>query len=411
MKSHGMNWLQGCLAAAVIAAGGAAQAQVRYASGPEAGMTPASPLAGGMAAAVGGDFVDVHGNSIVMPANYCQPAGCMGDPSGGMCGCGECETGYADFGGYSQPDQCGPHYFDVAVGIVFLQGEDLFAGTPALGSIGVQGPRILDPNNTYNDYEPGWHIALRHDLGPLSILEATYFGIYDLGFTDSVRSVDVAPGGVDYQLNSVFSDYGVSPIDGLDEGSVYSLEYDASLQSTELSYRRYWVGYNPRISGTYLLGARYLRLAEDLAFNALALNGTSSIVSHGSNDMVGFQCGGDGWIALRQGLRLGGECKTGVYNNRFEYSRSSSLIPTAGAATATVAGSDGNQVAFAAEASLDVVADVLPSWSIRGGYKILYMNNLATVGGNSPSSFASTAVGSQSDALFHGFTGGLEYIW
>ena len=37
---------------------------------------PASPLAGGAAAARGDAFMDAHGQPIVMPASYCQ--GCPG---------------------------------------------------------------------------------------------------------------------------------------------------------------------------------------------------------------------------------------------------------------------------------------------------------------------------------------------
>ena len=409
MKSHFSRGVLRSMLAAALAVG-AAPVWGQFPGGP----LPASPLAGGSAAASGGQFMDASGNPIIMPTQYCEPAGSYGGPTGadgGACyggggGCGDGSEAYADFGGYSQPDQCGPHYFDVSTQALALQGEQLFGSAPALGSIGVQGDKILDPKNTYNDYEAGWQIAARHDFGPLSVLEATYFGIYNLGFNDTVRSVDVAPGGDDFQLNSVFSNYGVAPIDGLDEGSVYSLNYKANLQSTELSYRRYWVGFNPRISGTYLVGARYLRLAETLAFNTVALNGSGSITSRGYNDMVGFQFGGDGWIALRQGLRIGTELKSGIYNNSYEFNRSATFPNVA-----TTAVQNGDNVAFAGEASLDMVADILPSWSIRGGYRVLYMDNLATVGNNIPATLTATTIGSKADALFHGFQFGVEYVW
>jgi hypothetical protein len=410
MKSRLDNCVRGALAIAALAVGGSRSAAQMAGGVVDAAyqtpQMPAAPLAGGMAAASGGQFVDAHGN--VIPATFMKdcyggPGGC--DPCGDGAGYGPNEWG-VDFGGASSPDQCGPHYFDIGVQAVWLQGEDLFSGAPALGSVGVQGPLILDPASSFNDYDPGWQIAARLDFGPLSVLEATYMGIYNLGFNDTIRSVDVAPGGADYQLNSVFSDYGVTPIDGLDEGSVYSLDYNATLQSTELSYRRYWLGYNPRVSGTYLLGFRYVRLAEDLTFSTIALNGNGSIAWKDSNDLLGFQAGGDGWFCLRQGLRIGGEAKAGVYNNRFEFGRTVSF-PT----TATAVSTNGNQVAFVGEASLDVVADLLPSWSIRGGYRVLYLNNLATAGTNVPATLTSTVLNTESDALFHGFQIGLEYVW
>ena len=87
---------------------------------------PASPLAGGIPAAQGQAFMDAHGRSVVMPASYCSPAG-GGCYPGGMGGIGGAygDPMAVDFGGYAQ-EQCGPHYFDVAFGTVFLQGEDFF---------------------------------------------------------------------------------------------------------------------------------------------------------------------------------------------------------------------------------------------------------------------------------------------
>ena len=378
---------------------------------------PAAPLAGG-AAAMGDSYVDVHGNHIVMPASYEQQPGygyCEpGYGDGAACyGSGE---EYMDFGGYG-PDQCGPYYFDIAFGAVFLQGQDLFQDVPALGSIGPVGPPILNAEALNDDYTPGWQIALRYDLGPLSVIEATYMGIYDFGFNQSISSVDVAPGGLDDFLFSVFSNYGDPvAVPGLDEGSVYSLDYQSDLQSTELSYRRYWVGYNTRVSGTYLLGARYIRMTEDLAFNALTnaqavTPGNTTLLWSDDNDMVGFQFGGDGWICLRQGLRLGGETKAGVYNNRYKF-RHFTFIDDGDDDTDIDFSTDGNQIAFAGEASLDLVADIFPSFSLRGGYQFLYLNSLVTAGNNiNPGDVVSTTLLTQADALYHGFHAGLEYIW
>jgi hypothetical protein len=59
-----------------------------------------------------------------------------------------------------------------------------------------------------------------------------------------------------------------------------------------------------------------------------------------------------------------------------------------------------------------MVADILPSVSIRGGYQVLYLNSLVTVGNNiDPVDVTSTVLYTQADALYHGFRGGIEYIW
>ena len=401
-----LNRSAAALMAVALTCGAAAQS---FAQAP-GGM--ASPLAGGPAAATGGAYMDVQGNPIVMPASYCGPGGDCGNGYGygAMCpqDCGYGECAGADFGGASYPDQCGPHYFDVAVQAVALQNDDAFEGVPALASISAGGPQILNPNELFDELEYGWQIAARLDFGPLSVLEATYMGLYDIGSTEQVRSVDVAPMGADFQLNTVFSDYGLGTIiDGLDEGSIYTLNYESDLQSTELSYRRYWVGHNPRISGTYLAGFRYIRMTEDFTFDAVAEDGNSQLFWGAVNDLVGAQLGGDGWICLRQGLRFGGEAKAGIYNNRFKF-RNDTTIPNGSTSFAT----DGNQVAFAGETTVDLVADILPSFSIRGGYQVLYMSSLVTVGNNINTEDVNSALlFTQADALYHGFHAGLEYIW
>src|SRR5690606_2313544 len=115
--------------AAMVAAALACGAGTR--AGAQSPQTPASPLAGGQAAYQGGSYMDAHGDQIMMPASYCAPGagyGEMGPPGGGYG-----DPGYADFGGCSQPEQCGPYYFDIAANAVFLQGDRSFEDVPPLG--------------------------------------------------------------------------------------------------------------------------------------------------------------------------------------------------------------------------------------------------------------------------------------
>ena len=79
--------------------------------------------------------------------------------------------------------------------------------------------------------EPGWRIAGRIDLGPLSVFEATYMGLADFNYRENVNSLDVDPN--DYQLESVFSTYGqnvaIFPILGIDDGRSHRLSYHSEL--------------------------------------------------------------------------------------------------------------------------------------------------------------------------------------
>lgn len=370
---------------------------------------PSSPLAGGPAAQQGGEFVDVQGKDIIVQTQYAQ--GCPP----GMGGYGGYSDPMAiDFGGYGQ-DQVGPHYFDVSADTVFLQARELFASLGPLSSAGAGplAPRVLNPDDSSDDYEAGWQIALRHDIGALSVIEATYMGLYDIGFSETIDAT--AASGLPFNLFTPFSDFGTGMIvGGFDFANQHTVNYASDLQSTEISYRRYWVGNNPRISGTWLAGARYVRMTEDFNFNSIGLtmNGAgvaapASLLLSSENDMVGFQFGGDGWVGLRQGLRIGGEAKAGVYNNSFKF-RSAATLPESDDFDVLT---KGDQVAFVAEGGGQVVADILPSISVRGGYKVLFLNSIATAGASFPSTLDGSVVGTQGHALYHGFHGGIEYIW
>jgi len=410
-----MKSLLTCSAAAVVAAATLISAG-REVCGQHMPAMPASPLAGGAAAAGGNSYVDAHGNPIVLPASFNAPCNCPPYGGGGLYGDGS-GTAYADFGGYG-PDQCGPYYFDISGAAIWLQGVDFFKDVPDLGAVGLLGPTIINLENDNDSYNPGFQIAGRYDLGPLSVFEATYMGLYDIGFNDVRISEDEAARTgqpvLPFSLTSVFSGYGITPIAGLDEGEIYRTNYEADLQTTELSYRRYWLGHNPRVSGTYLLGFRYTRLKESLNFAAEALGGNSTLHWGDTNQLVGFQFGGDGWVCLRQGLRLGLDTKGGIYNNRYKF-RNITNVPDPDIDNIDVA-VEGNQPAFIGEASLELVADIFPSFSIRGGYSVMAMTSLVTVGNNIvPDQFAvgagNPAFFDQASVTFHGFRAGLEYIW
>jgi hypothetical protein len=163
------------------------------------------------------------------------------------------------------------------------------------------------------------------------------------------------------------------------------------------------------------MGFRYTRMTEDFIFSAVTLDGNGSIGTFTKNDLVGFQFGGDGWVSLRQGLRMGVNAKTGIYNNRFKFNTS---ITDVGATPANVqADTEGNQIAFIAEGGVSIVADLLPSWSLKGGYEWLYLNSLVTAQGNVNTAIyddtvtAAPTVGTQGHVFYHGFHGGVEYVW
>ncbi|MEM9185359.1 MAG: BBP7 family outer membrane beta-barrel protein [Planctomycetota bacterium] len=446
--------LLAALAAAVVLAGpGHAVAQ-------QAGPFPvANAVYGGQAGGAGavrafhpGDpLVDAHGDPAVIPAQYCPPGG------------GGYGSGYGGGVGYGV-DQVGPHYFDIAVEYLSLQRDSIFDGTVNFTSLGFNdtgvAPNIvLSSDDISGEYEPGFRITGRYDVGPLSVLEVAYTGLFDMNSSASFTD----PAAVAGEVNALFSpftnfgdgflpDPAVDPLEGgfnpadleefeeTDRATTHSLSYTSDLQSAEISYRRYWVGYSPRVTGTLLAGFRYTKLKESFRFNTVGNDfapgttqpdppaaivqptgvGTSSTQLISDNDLAGFQMGGDMWVGIIQGLRVGAEGKVGLYNNHYTIENTFSTSDGSPAFTETARN---DQAAFISEAKIMLVADVLPSLSVRGGYEVLFMNSLALVGDNfnTGSPYASALIPAdsqrtaflldQGNALFHGWNIGFEYIW
>jgi hypothetical protein len=431
-------------------------------------------------------YVDAHGNPVVVPAGYGQPYGCSDDYSGdGACSCGgygcsSCEGyggcgcgGYGcagcagggmspHYGGFTGPfpmgaggtdppvgydlmddvgmagymvDQRGPHYFDIRAEAVVLERDETFKQDIDFTIFNLGGPIVLSSGQLQYDEEPGFRVLGRFDLGPLSVLEFGYMGIYDFessaSFTDP-NPVDPVTGTGN--LFSLFSDFGTNPatvaIPGgpmpeTERSIFHSISIDSDLQTAEMSYRRYWVGFLPRVSGTLLAGFRYTRLREDFLFSTVG-EAALDYDLRADNHLAGFQTGGDVWVGLMQGLRIGAEGKAGIYNNNYEVHTLITTTPPLSVPPAPLVPPElderfeDDDVAFISEASVDIVADILPSWSIRAGYEVLFLNSIVLAGDNfnaaSPYGLAGQApripfVAEQGHAFYHGGHVGLEFIW
>lgn len=436
-----------------------------------------------------GDLVDAHGDPAVLPSSYASPVGyhgggyegggyteggydggCYGAApagvdyghgggyGGGYCPDAGCYGGAAGgpFGGaFTNTDQCGPHYFDISAEYLFYSRDDdavrqdtLFS---TLGFVNdplniPDGSRALSGADLDQEDGDGYRLTGRIDVGALSVAEFVYSDI-----EWSERAFATNDGTT--RLFSIYSLYGsatngpfgVGGSAGPPTGANFEetanalrheLDYDSSLQTAEASFRRYWVGYDPRVSGTVLVGFRYTNLSESLGFfsfsnvttdpgpPATIVGKSLSVLTEADNDLAGFQFGGDAWITVFQGFRVGAEGKLGIYNN--DYKLRQRFQASDGSPTAASEIASGDQVAFLTEAKVSFVADVSPSWSIKGGYELLYMTDLAlmrdqvalaqpygdinNISAQAPYQALQPAT-VDGEVLFHGFHVGLEYIY
>lgn len=407
------------------------------------GQGPSSGLMGSQGPMVkSADYVDAHGDPAVIPAQYACPPGYGGYG-------GDMQGAYGDVG--YNTDQVGPHYFDFMMEYVALRRGSRFTGLGTIVTENFVGNGVnpvvpaLSTDDIDREYEPGFRIVGRYDVGPLSVLEFGYTGLYDMGGGARFIDPNADPATGLGNLFSIFTNFGATPPGGIDNAAPpnpqlfeetdratqASIEFTADLHTTEMSLRRYWVGYSPRVTGTLLAGFRYTKLQEAFIYNSVGAeflagdpvndpSGGISTASYrilGDNNLAGMQLGGDMWIGIIQGLRFGSEAKVGIYNNSYELS---TTFRTSDGNPSITESRKHDQVAFITDAKLQLVADILPSLSIRGGYEVLFMNSLALVGDNfnTGSPYASAAVDprvpfveDQGNALFHGWSLGLEYIW
>lgn len=406
------------------------------------------------------NFVNAYGETFVMPAQYCDPMGGGGYGGGGGGGYGPPGTGGDPYGGaYMNTEQCGPHYFDFSAEYLHYQRADSGFGDLAVTTAGVVTENMdgslnaaslaartrLTTGDLGADSLNGYRLTGRIDVGALSVFEVAYSGL----FADDSLGLGVDAGTTTDRLFSVFSRYGTrtngsggvgssGAPDGpafleTDLASEHTLSYETELHNAEALFRRYWVGANPRVSGTILLGFRYTSLSETMGFSSIGSSGgpngpffpdpslTIDINADADNHLAGFQAGADGWVTLFQGFRIGAEGKVGIYNNDYDISTSSVAVDGSPSTVSTTAG---DQVSFLTEWKFSGVADITPSLSLKGGYELLFISNVALVGdsligaqpygdinGISASLPGGNPATTDGEVFYHGFHAGMEYVW
>jgi len=406
-------------------------------------------------------YVDSYGNPLIVPASYCAdscpecgdacvegyPAACGCDGSCPNCSMGTDPPFDERVENYSllapfRTEQCGPHYFDVRLEAVFLQRDETFRQRVDFTSLNVVNPMMPDPSQFVLrsgqlefETEAGFRILGRYDVGALSLVEFGYMGVESMD--DSASFTDDNPVDEDTgNLYSLFSDFvrdpallpmGVTTADSgvlpaTERSITHRIALESELHVAEMTYRRYWVGYQPSVSGTLLCGFRFTRLREDFDFTTIG-EAQGQYLMVAKNDLAGFQAGGDVWVHLLRGLRAGAEAKVGVYNNHYTLDNTFATVPVSPTPPTLNEHFEKDIPAFIGEASIDVVADLSPSWSLRAGYEVHFLNSLVLAGENFNTGTVYTGVAdvqlpprvpflfNQGDAFYHGGHIGAEYVW
>ncbi len=170
---------------------------------------------------------------------------------------------------------------------------------------------------------------------------------------------------------------------------------------------------------TWLAGFRYAELNEELNLNGLA--GQNVVASNSrfmvGNDLFGFQLGGDAALWEHGSFRLNALGKAGVYHND---ASGSSRLNLGALPTTLGSGRDtARETAFLAELGVNGTMQLTRHVALRAGYRVLYVDGVATAGGLVQNTGNLTAGANQTpialaadhSLLYHGANVGLEFTW
>jgi hypothetical protein len=319
---------------------------------------------------------------------------------------------------YSEGGRCAPRWYDIAVDLMYLNREEVgsnvgftanarFAGPPNTPSI------VLSTDNLEYEEEVGFRFNAAVISGPGSNVEFTYFGLFNWASTASVSSATNS-------LFSIYTNYGFPVVrDEVDNTFFQSVGVSSTLDNFEVNFRRRWVGPNCFMQGSWLAGARYIYLLDDLDYRTFGTLGRSETQVRALNSLTGFQVGGDLWFTLVPGISVGGDVKAGVYGNYGKQNTRifASLTPPAVSPPAVFEESSNNDVAMVGEANVSFIWRLNPNWTLRAGYTFLYLEGvaLATDNFNPANPFntnrAVRELDDNSDLNFHGGFVGVEWMW
>jgi hypothetical protein len=387
-----------------------AEAQGFVAAGPGAYSpeTPGSVLVGGGGGApaadmgYGGSPMDMsgYGGEGMYGDEYCPPGGHMG----GLLGL---------IGPYADGGCCAPRYYDFSLEAMWLQ-RDGERSVP-LASQGIGGPIVLSTDQFRFDERPSFRFSAWLQFRSMGNLEFNYYGLFHHG--DQVQVDD--PGN---NLFSALSNFGQLPFGGfLEDGNAAYVrqELSSTFDNFEINYRRHWQGPDCRLQGSYILGVRYFKFDEDFDFISVSTVNSAQLRYHvdTDNSLVGPQTGGDIWVCIIPGLRMGAETKVGVFGN---HASQGTRIDATSLATPFTESAGSDDVAFVGDASLYLTYRINYQLYLKLGYNFLYADGLAMGGENfnpTPPNVLLAGSGRQATINDNGsifYTGasiGVEYNW
>ncbi len=286
---------------------------------------------------------------------------------------------------------------------------------------------VLSSNNVNLDkYRAGLALQGNIQVGPGSNVEVGYFGLTKWRNSATVRSTTPT-------LYSFLSDFGTAPFDGFDDPDrsfTHTLNYESRVNNGEVNLRRRWAEPSGFLQGSFLAGIRYFQLDEQLNFIARGEN-NNSFANNGprfldyqaktQNQLTGFQIGGDLWLNIIPGVKVGSELKGGIFGNHATQNTqiTANSLPAFGIPSISERASDG-RTAYLVQLSTQAIYRLTYAWTLRGSHQLIYVDNVALAPENInrtppseflPDSVRNVSINVDGEVLYSGFTAGAEYTW
>lgn len=188
-----------------------------------------------------------------------------------------------------------------------------------------------------------------------------------------------------------------------DAGDAIASTYNSQLHNTEINVR------NTSIARFDLLvGFRYMELDEHIHAGLINAAIPFDYDASTNNRMYGGQLGAQAWLWDNNRLSLDVFGKVGVYGNHASHTART----TTGVAT-TSANGRGNPTSFIGELGLNGAAQLNDHFSIRGGYRLLWVDRVALASNQLAVSdfFAGTGFHARGDVFYHGASAGVEFAY
>jgi len=253
--------------------------------------------------------------------------------------------------------------------------------------LGVIGSAVLTTEDLEPEFAAGGKFTIGRRIFDCYRLEATYLGQHDW---DDTVVVD------DLMLLESF----IPGNDGID---VATLSQRTTFDSVELNLR-YWADMPPGpFDVSYLVGARFIRLAEQFNFINDGV-GANSLQANTTNDMVGLQIGIEGAFLITTRWWIDVDLKGGIYNNNASQNTALGLATSAAERDCT---------AFVGDISVVANWQMTPSWTFRIGYQALFVNGVALAQDQVIPPLAPIGQGAlndQGEICFHGPVIGLTWM-